>query len=72
MVKKPSYMEFVNKKTSAEESTSANELKWESVNDSRIVQSNSFPNLDLEPFNLQLSKHSNPFISYLNINSLSN
>ena len=68
-------MELVNKKKSAEENTSANELELESVSDSQIVQNNSFSNLDLDLYNLQLLKqkyHSNPFISYLNINSLSN
>ena len=68
-------MELVNKKKSAEENTSSNELELESVSDSQIVQNNSFSNLDLDLYNLQLLKqkyHSNPFISYLNINSLSN
>ena len=68
-------MELVNKKKSAEESTSANELVLESAIDSQIVQNNSYSNLDLDLCNLQLLKqkyHSNPFISYLNINSLSN
>ena len=68
-------MELVNKKKSAEESTSANGLVLESVIDSQIVQNNSFSNLDLDLCNLQLLKrkyHSNSFISYLNINSLSN
>ena len=65
-------MELVNKKKSSEETTSANELELESVSDSQIVQNNSFSNLDLDLYNLQLLKqkyHSNPFISYLNINS---
>ena len=47
----------------------------ESVTDSQIVQNNSFSNLDLDLYNLQVLRqkyHSNPFISYLNINSLSN
>ena len=68
-------MELVNKKKKAEEKTSSNELELESVSDSQIVQNNSFSNLDLDLYNLQLLKqkyHSNPFISYLNINSLSN
>ena len=68
-------MELVNKKKSSEEGTSANEPMSGSVNDSQIVQNNSFSNLDLDLYNLQLLKqkyHSNPFISYLNINSLSN
>ena len=68
-------MELVNKKKSSEEGTSANEPMSESVNDCQIVQSNSFSNLDFDLYNLQLLKqkyHSNPFISYLNINSLSN
>ena len=68
-------MELVNKKKSSEENTSANELELESVSDSQIVQNNSFSNLDLDLYNLQLLKqkcHSNPFISCLNINSLSN
>ena len=68
-------MELVNKKKSAEENTSSNELELESVSDSQIVQNNSFSNLDLDLYNLQLLKqkyHSNPFINYLNINSLSN
>ena len=68
-------MELVNKKKSSEENTSANELELESVSDSQIVQNNSFSNLDLDLYKLQLLKqkyHSNPFISYLNINSLSN
>ena len=68
-------MELVNRKKSAEENTSANKLELESVSDSQIVQNNSFSNLDLDLYNLQLLKqkyHSNPFISYLNINSLSN
>ena len=72
---KPSYMELVKKKKSAEEKTSSKELELESVSDSQIVQSNSFSNLDIDLYNLQLLKqkyHSNPFISYLNINSLSN
>ena len=68
-------MELVNKKKSSDESTSANEPMLERVSDSQIVQNNSFSNLDLDLYNLQLLKqkyHSNPFISYLNINSLSN
>ena len=68
-------MELVNKKKSAEENTSSNELELESVSDSQIVQNNSFSNLDLDLYNLQLLKqkyHSNSFISYLNINSLWN
>ena len=68
-------MELVNRKKSAEENTSANKLELESVSDSQIVQNNSFSNLDLDLYNLQLLKQkyqSNPFISYLNINSLSN
>ena len=68
-------MELVNKKKNAEENTSSNELELESVSDSHIVQNNSFSNLDLDLYNLQLLKqkyHSNSFISYLNINSLSN
>ena len=66
-------MELVNKKKSAEENTSSNELELESVSNSQIVQNNSFSNLDLDLYKLQLLKqkyHSNPFISYLNINSL--
>ena len=66
---------MVNKNKSSEESTAANELVLESVIDSQIVQNNSFYNLDLDLYNLQLLKqkyHSNLFISYLNINSLSN
>ena len=62
-------MELVNKKKSSEENTSANELVLES--DSQIVQNNSFSNLDLDLYHLQLLKQkyrSNPFISYLNIN----
>ena len=68
-------MELVNKKKSSEEGTSANEPMSESVSDSQIVQNNSFSNLDFDLYNLQLLKqkyHSNPFISYLSINSLSN
>ena len=68
-------MELVNRKKSAAENTSANKLELESVSDSQIVQNNSFSNLDLDLYNLELLKqkyHSNPFISYLNINSLSN
>ena len=68
-------MELVNKKKSSEESTSANELVLESVSDFQIVKNYSFSNLDLDLYNLQLLKpkyHSNPLISYLNINSLSN
>ena len=68
-------MELVNKKKSSEEDTSANEPMPESVSNSQIVQNNSFSDLDLDLYNLQLLKqkyHSNPFISYLNINSLSN
>ena len=68
-------MELVNKKKTSEESTSANELMLERVSDSQIVQNNSFSNLDFDRYNLQLLKqkyHSNLFISYLNINSLSN
>ena len=66
---------LVNKKKSAEENTSANKLMLESVTDSQIVQNNSFSNLDLDLYNLQVMRqkyHWNPFISYLNINSLSN
>ena len=47
----------------------------ESANDSQIVQNNRFSYLDLELYNLQILKqkyHSNLFIRYLNINSLSN
>ena len=65
-------MELVNKKKSTKESTSANELVLESGSYSQIVQNNSFSNLDLDLYNLQLLKqmhHSNLFISYLNINS---
>ena len=68
-------MELVNKKKSSEEDTSANEPMPESVSNSQIVQNNSFSDLDLDLYNLQLLKqkyHWNPFISYLNINSLSN
>ena len=68
-------MELVNKKKSSEVSISTNEPMLERVGDSQIVQNNSFSNLDLDLYNLQLLKqkyHSNPFISYLNINSLSN
>ena len=68
-------MELVDKKKSSEEGTSANEPMSESVNDSQIAQNNSFSNLDLNLYNLQLLKqnyHSNPFISYFNINFLSN
>ena len=68
-------MELVNKKKSAGENTSSYELELESVSDSQIVQNNSFSNLELDLYNLQLLKqkyHSNLFISYLNINSLSN
>ena len=66
-------MELVNRKKSAAENTSANKIGLESVSDSQIVQNNSFSNLDLDLYKLQLLKqkyHSNPFISYLNINSL--
>ena len=49
-------MELVNKKKSAEENTSSNELELESVSDSQIVQSNNFSNLDLDLYNLQLLK----------------
>ena len=68
-------MELVNKKKSSEEDTSASEPMPESVSNSQIVQNNSFSDLDLDLYNLQLLKqkyHWNPFISYLNINSLSN
>ena len=68
-------MELVNKKKSFDEETSVNEPMSESVSDSQIVQNNSFSNLDLDLCNLQLLKqkyHSNSFISYLNVNSLSN
>ena len=68
-------MELVNRKKISEEGTSANEPMSESVSDSQIVQNNSFSNLDLDLYNLQLLKqkyHSNPFISYFNVNSLSN
>ena len=68
-------MELVNKKKSSEETTSANEPVLESVSDFQIVKNNSFSNLDLDLYNLQLLKqkyHSNPLISYLNINPLSN
>ena len=68
-------MELVKKKKSAEEKTSSKELELQSVSNSQIVQSNSFSNLDIDLYNSQLLKqkyHSNPFISYLNINSLSN
>ena len=47
----------------------------ESVNDSKIVQKNFVSNLIIGLCNLQLLKqkyHPNRFISYLNINSLSN
>ena len=44
-------MELVNKKKSAEENTSSNELESESVSDSQIVQNNSFSNLDLDLYN---------------------
>ena len=63
-------MELVNKKKNAGENTSANELELESVSDSQRVQNNSFSNLELDLYNLQLLKqkyHSYPFISYLNI-----
>ena len=68
-------MELLNKNKSSDESTSANEPVLERISDSQIVQSNSFSNLDLDLYNLELLKqkyHLNPFISYLNINSLSN
>ena len=67
-------MELVNKKKCSEEDTSANEPMSESVGDSEIVQNKSFSNLHLDLYHLQLLKRkylSNPFISYLNINSLS-
>ena len=66
---------MVNKRKSTEERTSANELMLESVNGSQALHKNSFSNLELYLYNLQFLKqkyHSNPFISYLNINSLSN
>ena len=68
-------MELVNKNKSSDESTSANEPVLERISDSQIVQSNSFSNPDLDLYNLELLKqkyHLNPFISYLNIKSLSN
>ena len=68
-------LEDIMYQKSSEEGTSANEPMSESVSDSQIVQNNSFSNLDLDLYNLQLLKqkyHSNPFIRYLNINSLSN
>ena len=68
-------MELVNKKKSAEENTSSNELELENVSDSQIVQNNNFSNLPLDLYNLQPLKqkyNSSPFISYLSINSLSN
>ena len=68
-------LELANKKNSVEKSTSAKKLKLESVNDSPTVQNNSFSNLDLDLYNLQLLKkryHLNLFINHLNINSLSN
>ena len=68
-------MELVNKKKSAGENTSSNDLELQNVSDSQIVQNNSFSNLELDLYNLQLLKqkyHLNLFISYLNINSLSN
>ena len=69
---KPSYM--ITKKKSAEENTSSKELELESVSDCQIVQSNSFSNFGIDLYNLQRLKqkyHSNPFISYLTIHSLS-
>ena len=48
---KPSYMELVKKKKSAEEKTSSKELELQSVSDSQIVQSNSFSNLDIDLYN---------------------
>ena len=68
-------MELVNKKKSSEVSTSANEPMLERVGDSQIIQNNSFSNLDLDLYNVRLLKQKcylNPFISYLNISSLSN
>ena len=49
-------MELVNKKKSSAEGTSANEPMSESVSDSQIVQTNSFSNLDLDLYNLELLK----------------
>ena len=68
-------MELVSKNKSSEEITSANELMLERFSNSKVFQNNSFSNLDIDLCNLQLLKqkyHSNPFTSYLNINSLSN
>ena len=56
MVKKPSYMKLINKKKSSDEGTSANEAMLERVSNSQIVQNNSFSNLDLDLYNLQLLK----------------
>ena len=47
-------MELVNKKKSAEENISSDELK--SVSEFQIVQNNSFSNLGLDLYNLQLLK----------------
>ena len=68
-------LELANKKNSVEKSMSTKKLKLESVNDSPTVQNNSFSNLDLDLYNLQLLKkryYLNLFINHLNINSLSN
>ena len=69
-------MGLVNKTKSSKEKTSANDLVLESASDSQIVQRKIFFfNLDVDLHNLQLLKqkyHSNPFISYLNINPLLN
>ena len=47
-------MELVNKKKSAEENISSDELK--SVSEFQIVQNNSFSNLGLDLYKLQLLK----------------
>ena len=47
-------MDMINKKKSAEENTSSNELQ--SVSEFQIVQNNSFSNLGLDLYKLQLLK----------------
>ena len=56
-------MELVNKKKSFDESTFANEPMLERVSDSQINQNNSFSNLDLDLYNLQLLKTKVPLES---------
>ena len=56
-------------------SVSEGKICSESVNESQVIQNSSSANDELDLYNLNILKqkyHSNPFICYLNINSLSN